>query len=313
METVKLVERDERKAKSCQNITQNIIFINTTNLANSKNEYKMSTLAITIIQTNLHWEDKTTNLKMLEEKINSIGENTEIIVLPEMFSTGFSMKPDLLAETREGETMQWMKRVAAEKKVILTGSVIIKEDGNYFNRLIWMLPNGQHGIYDKRHLFAYAKEDEHYSAGTKRLIASVKGWKINLLVCYDLRFPVWARQQPTPSPSREGIAEAEYDVLIYVANWPERRIHAWKTLLQARAIENQCYVVGVNRVGKDGNDIYYSGESMIVDPMGEVLYTKKDEEDIFTMSLDKTHLETVREKLPFLKDADGFQMITDSE
>ena len=276
----------------------------------------MSTLNITTIQTNLYWEDKKANLQMLEEKINSIAEKTEIIVLPEMFSTGFSMKPELLAETMEGETVQWMKRVAAEKKIILTGSVIIKEGGNYYNRLIWMLPNGQHGIYDKRHLFAYAGEDDHYSAGTKRLIASAKGWKINLLVCYDLRFPVWARQTSAPNPSppvERGETTPEYDVLIYVANWPERRIHAWTTLLQARAIENQCYVVGVNRVGKDGNDIYYSGESMIIDPMGEVLYTKKDEEDIFTMSLDMTHLQTVREKLPFLKDADGFQMITDCE
>ena len=276
----------------------------------------MSTLNITTIQTNLYWEDKKANLQMLEEKINSIAEKTEIIVLPEMFSTGFSMKPELLAETMEGETVQWMKRVAAEKKIILTGSVIIKEGGNYYNRLIWMLPNGQHGIYDKRHLFAYAGEDDYYSAGTKRLIASAKGWKINLLVCYDLRFPVWARQTSAPNPSppvERGETTPEYDVLIYVANWPERRIHAWTTLLQARAIENQCYVVGVNRVGKDGNDIYYSGESMIIDPMGEVLYTKKDEEDIFTMSLDMTHLQTVREKLPFLKDADEFKIITNNE
>ena len=274
----------------------------------------MSTLTITTIQTNLHWEDKSANLQMLEEKINSITSKTEIVVLPEMFSTGFSMKPELLAETMDGETVQWMKRVAAEKKIIITGSVIIADKDlvassgliHYYNRLIWMLPNGQYGIYDKRHLFGYAEEDNHYTAGTKRLIASVKGWKINLLVCYDLRFPVWARQQPTPAPSREGMSEAEYDVLIYVANWPEKRVHAWKTLLQARAIENQCYVVGVNRVGNDGNDIYYSGESMIIDPMGEVLYTKKEEEDIFTMTLDKTHLHTVREKLPFLKDADDF-------
>ncbi|MGB3091147.1 MAG: nitrilase family protein [Chitinophagaceae bacterium] len=276
----------------------------------------MSTLTITTIQANLHWEDKAANLQMLEEKINSIKEKTEIVVLPEMFSTGFSMKPELLAETMEGETLQWMKRIAAEKKIILTGSLIIADTGQtgtagpcYFNRLIWMLPNGQCGIYDKRHLFAYAGEDNHYTAGTKRLIASVKGWKINLLVCYDLRFPVWARQ----TPSLPGEGEAEYDVLIYVANWPERRIHAWKTLLQARAIENQCYVVGVNRVGKDGKDIYYSGESMIIDPLGEVLYTKKDQEDIFTLTLDKTKLQAVRGKLPFLKDADDFRILNQEE
>ncbi len=296
-----------------QNRAQNNYSINTTNLACFTKPGFMSTLTITTIQTNLHWQDKSSNLQMLEEKISSIKEKTEIVVLPEMFSTGFSMKPKLLAETMDGETVQWMKRIAAEKKIILTGSVIIGEGGNYYNRLIWMLPNGQFGIYDKRHLFAYAEEDNHYAAGTKRLIASVKGWKVNLLVCYDLRFPVWARQQPTPGPSREGMSEAEYDVLIYVANWPEKRIHAWKTLLQARAIENQCYVVGVNRVGNDGNNIYYSGESMIIDPMGEVVYTKKDEEDVFTMTLDKTHLQTVREKLPFLKDADDFRIMNAEE
>ncbi len=290
----------------------------------------MSTLSITTVQTNLHWEDKEANLQMLEEKIQSIAEKTEIVVLPEMFSTGFSMKPELLAEDMEGETMHWMKRVAAEKKIILTGSVIIKEDGqtetvgpsvgpNYYNRLVWMLPNGQYGYYDKRHLFAYANENDHYTAGTKRLVASVKGWKINLLVCYDLRFPVWSRQtSPSNSLSQGegGVATSgspEYDVLIYVANWPERRIHAWKTLLMARAIENQCYVVGVNRTGTDGKDIYYSGESMVIDPMGEVLYTRKDEEHIHTITLDKTYLQTVREKLPFLKDADDFNIITSPE
>jgi predicted amidohydrolase len=234
----------------------------------------------------------------------------------------------------DGETVQWMKRMAAEKNIILIGSLIIKENnpssnlplpppegdmdtaerGVYYNRLIWMLPNGQYGVYDKRHLFAYAGEDKYYTAGNKRLIASVKGWKINLQVCYDLRFPVWARQAPaTPSPSPEGMPSQEYDVLIYVANWPERRNIAWKTLLVARAIENQCYVVGVNRVGNDGNNIYYSGDSMIVDPMGEILYHVKDEEDIFTITLDKTHLENVREKFPFWKDADRFRILNDGE
>jgi omega-amidase len=254
---------------------------------------------------------------MFEKKITGIKEKTEIIVLPEMFSTGFSMQPEQLAETMEGETVQWMKRIAAEKKVILTGSVIISDPGHtetgrprYYNRLIWMLPNGQYGIYDKRHRFGYGGEDAQFTAGSKRLIASVKGWKINLLICYDLRFPVWARQA---SSSKGEAAPPEYDTLIYVANWPDRRVHAWKTLLQARAIENQCYVVGVNRVGDDGNNIHYSGETMVVDPMGEVLYTKKEEEDIFTITLDKDHLNSVREKLPFLRDADKFQLLNDDE
>lgn len=281
----------------------------------------MSNLTITLVQTNLHWENKTANLQVLEEKIFSIKEKTEVVVLPEMFSTGFSMKPEALAETMDEETVQWMKRIAAEKKIILTGSVIIKEKAPspkestggeaYYNRLIWMQPNGEYGFYDKRHCFGFAGEDKYYTAGTKRLIASVKGWKINLLICYDLRFPVWARQ--TPPPRGEAGRGSEYDVLIYVANWPERRIHAWKTLLQARAIENQCYVIGVNRVGNDGNDIHYSGESMIIDPLGDVLYTKKEEEDIYTITLDNNHLTGIREKFPFLKDADRFLTLNEDK
>jgi omega-amidase len=278
----------------------------------------MSILTFTIIQTNLHWEDKIANLQMLEQKINSIKEKTEVVLLPEMFSTGFSMKPEYLAETMDGETVQWMKKVAKEKKIILAGSVIIADSGQtgtsrpeYYNRLIWMQPDGNYGVYDKRHLFAFAGEDEHYTAGTKRFIASVKGWKIHPLICYDLRFPVWARQSPLSISGEGSGVRAEYDVLIYVANWPERRIHAWKTLLQARAIENQCYVIGVNRTGDDGAGIHYNGESMVVDPLCEVLYTKKEEEDIFTITLDKTHLLDVRNKFPFLRDADDFQMITD--
>ncbi len=271
----------------------------------------MSSLTITTIQTNLHWENKQGNLLLLEDRLRSIDQKTEIIVLPEMFSTGFSMRPKDLAETMEGETVMWMREMAEQYRVVLTGSVIIEENGKYFNRLIWMLPNGQSAYYDKRHLFAFAGEDQHYSPGNKRLIAQVKGWKINLQVCYDLRFPVWARQQlqnpPTTSPESE--IAAEYDVLLYVANWPQRRSHAWKTLLCARAIENQCYVVGLNRVGKDGNDVYHSGNSMVVDPLGEVMYHMADEEDSFTITLQKEHLETVRTKFPFWKDADDFNLL----
>jgi len=273
----------------------------------------MSMLTITTIQSNLVWENKAANLLMLEQKIKGMEERTEVIVLPEMFSTGFSMNTQALAEDMNGETVTWMKRVAAENKIILTGSIIIKENENFYNRLIWMLPNGEYGVYDKRHLFGFGNETEHYSAGNKRLIASVKGWKINLQICYDLRFPVWARQAPTslerahPEASGAG-GEAEYDVLIYVANWPERRNHAWKTLLCARAIENQCYVVGVNRVGDDGNNIYHSGNSMVIDPLGQVLYHKADEEDIFTIALDKEKLNEVRNKFPFLKDGDDFNI-----
>ncbi len=267
----------------------------------------MSSLTITLIQPNLVWENKKANLDMLAQKIESIQEKTEVVILPEMFSTGFSMQPKLLAETMTGETIEWMKKIASSKKIIFTGSVIIEEDGKYFNRLVWMLPNGEYGVYDKRHLFAYADEHNHYSAGNKRLIAQVKGWKINLQVCYDLRFPVWARQ--SPPPGGEAGRELEYDLLVYVANWPERRITAWKTLLQARAIENQCYVVGVNRVGDDGNNIHYSGESMIIDPLGKILYHKANEEDVFTYTLQKEKLDEVREKFPFWRDADSFDIL----
>jgi len=269
----------------------------------------MSTLSITVIQSIIHWQNKQANLAMFEQKIGSIKEKTEIVLLPEMFSTGFSMEAATLAETMEGTTVQWMQRISAEKKIILAGSVIIEENGHYYNRLLWVLPNGQLGVYDKRHRFAFAGEDNHYTAGSKRLIASVKGWKINLQICYDLRFPVWARQGSISDVTSDAqSAEPEYDLLINVANWPEHRKHAWKTLLLARAIENQCYAVGVNRVGDDGNNIHYSGDSMIIDPLGEVLHTKENEEEIFTMILQKEKLQEIRNKFPFWKDADSFSI-----
>lgn len=259
----------------------------------------MSDIRFSLIQANLQWEDKSANLRMFENKIGPLAGQTDIVILPEMFSTSFSMRPEMFAETMPGPTVQWMRELASKLRLILTGSLIIEEDGKYFNRLLWMLPDGNFGYYDKRHLFGFADEDKHYSAGSKRLIASVKGWKINLQVCYDLRFPVWARQSGSPT-------EPEYDVLVYVANWPQRRNHAWKTLLQARAIENQCFCFGVNRVGTDGNGIFHSGESMVVDPMGEVLYSGSGDEEVFTIKLEKSHLNSVREKFPFLKDRDGF-------
>jgi omega-amidase len=264
----------------------------------------MQSLSVSLVQTTLFWEDKKRNLSMLEEKIMGITADTNLVILPEMFSTGFSMKPAVLAETMEGETIAWMKRIAISKKIILTGSVIIEENGKYFNRLIWMLPNGNHGYYDKRHLFAFAGEDQHYTSGNKRLITSVNGWKINLQICYDLRFPVWARQQSNDE-------SPEFDLLIYVANWPERRNHAWKTLLTARAIENQSYVIGVNRVGEDGNQINHSGDSMLIDPLGNVLFTKQQEETVQSFELTKEMLNETRKKFPFWKDADQFHILQD--
>ena len=266
----------------------------------------MSSLKFTIIQTSLHWEDKGANLDALSKKILGIEEPTEIIVLPEMFTTGFSMNPSVFAETMEGPTIDWMRRLASVKKSILTGSLMIEEEGKYYNRLVWMLPNGELGYYNKRHLFAFAGEDQHYHAGQKRLIASVKGWKINLQICYDLRFPVWARQQFNENK------ESEYDVLLYVANWPEKRNHAWKTLLTARAIENQCYTIGVNRVGLDGKNLMHSGDSMVVGPLGEILYHCAHEEDIFHITLQKEELIKTRAQFPFGKDADDFNIIDHS-
>ncbi len=269
----------------------------------------MSSLTITLIQTSLFWEDKKANLQMLLQKIESIKERTEVIILPEMFSTGFSMNTKSLSEEMDGETIKWMKKITSSKKVILTGSIIIHEDGKYFNRLIWMLPDGNFGYYDKRHLFAFANEDKHYTPGNKRFIASVKGWKINLLICYDLRFPVWARQSHQRNyTGKEELQQPEYDLLVYVANWPDKRIPAWKTLLQARAIENQSYVIGVNRVGTDAQNINYCGHSMMIDPMGEIIYERPNEEDVFTFTLQKEKLHEVREKLPFLKDSDEFTL-----
>ncbi len=261
----------------------------------------MMNLSVSTIQTNLSWEDKASNLQMLEEKIEALGP-TEVVVLPEMFSTGFSMNPRQFAEPIPGPTLAWMQQVAARKKIIVTGSMMAEADGNYYNRLIWMLPNGNYGFYDKRHLFAYAGEHAHYTPGSRRLVTQVKGWKILMLICYDLRFPVWSRQQV-----QNGLPE--YDAIIYVANWPDRRSQAWCSLLQARAIENQCYVVGVNRVGYDGNGIYHSGNSSVIDPYGEILYRQKDAEEAVTHMLERRKLSEIREKMPFWKDGDTFRIL----
>ena len=259
----------------------------------------MSSLNVCIIQSSLQWENHQANLNRFEEKIDQVKAGTELVVLPEMFTTGFSMNPIQLAEDMNGQTVAWMKRIANEKRIILTGSIIIKENEQFYNRLIWMLPNGEFGIYDKHHLFSYAEEDKHFSAGNKRLITSVKGIKINTQICYDLRFPVWSRLA----------AENEYDVLMYVANWPERRNHAWKTLLQARAIENQCYIIACNCVGKDGNEINYSGDSCIINPLGEILVSKEYEEDFLYYSIQKSDIESVRNQFPFAKDKDNFTIL----
>lgn len=256
----------------------------------------MSTqLNFTLIQPNIVWEDKSANLKQYEDYINKVKERKEIVVLPEMFSTGFSMAPERLAETMGGDTVQWMKRIAKNHRCILTGSVIIEEEGKYYNRMLWVQPDGKIGHYDKRHLFAYAGEEKHYHAGDNRLIVSVKGIRICLQICYDLRFPVWSRNN-----------KAVYDVLLYVANWPERRSMPWKALLQARAIENMSYVIGVNRVGEDGNGINHSGDSSVFSPLGEQLWQVSNKEVCHTITIDKQEVIDARERFPFLDDADNF-------
>jgi omega-amidase len=255
-------------------------------------------LNISIIQPDIVWENKDLNLKQYEAYIANIKEAREVIVLPEMFSTGFSMAPEKFAEPMDGASVSWMAQMATKYRCILAGSLMIEEDGAYYNRLLWVQPDGQIFHYDKRHLFAYADENKHYSPGNKRLIVQVKGFRICLQVCYDLRFPVWARNNGD-----------EYDVLLYVANWPERRSLAWKTLLQARAIENISYVVGVNRVGTDDNNISYSGDSRLISPLGEIIWDAGSEALCSSFTLDKLKVTETRAQFPFLNDADKFLLL----
>lgn len=279
-----------------------------------------SPLRITLVQSNLHWQDIDANLHMFSEKLTGVSD-ADLIVLPEMFTTGFSMAAEQLAEEMEGKSVQWMRELAKEKNAVVTGSLIIKVPSSsdraegevvwlYYNRLIWMKPDGKYLTYDKRHLFNLSGEEKVYTAGTEKWIVELNGWKICPLICYDLRFPVWSRNAPHPNPPQRGgpTEEGPYDVLLYVANWPERRIQAWKYLLIARAIENQCYTIGLNRVGNDGNDIYHSGDSMAVDALGNIIYHKEHIEDITTIELNYEELHKLRESLPFLKDADSFEI-----
>lgn len=257
----------------------------------------MDNLKITIFQGYLFWENTDKNLQNIELRLSAIREKTDLIILPEMFNTGFTMNAEKLAEVMGGQTMQWMHKIAVKYSCVITGSLIIKENNKYYNRLIWMRPAGSHEYYDKRHLFALGKEHETYTAGTKKLIVELNGWKICPVICYDLRFPVWLRN-----------VDEEYDLLIIVANWPERRALHWRTLIPARAIENQAYVIGVNRVGHDGNEIYHSGDSNCIDPNGKVIYYKRDEEDMYTFTIVADEIEKVRRAMPFLKDADTFEI-----
>jgi predicted amidohydrolase len=274
----------------------------------------MSDLKITIIQSNLHWENKEENLRMFSEKIAAIEAETDLIILPEMFTTGFSMQPEKFAEEMNGRTVSWMMQNAKEKECVITGSFMCSEDGKYFNRLLWVKSDGTMNHYDKHHLFSMGEENDHYSNGNKKIIEEIKGWKICPLICYDLRFPVWSRNKVQSSKFesskfRSSFENNAYDLLIYVANWPERRSHPWKTLLLARAIENQCYVAGVNRIGNDGNEIYHSGDSAVVNARGEIISKiKADEESTTTVTLKYSDLQKFRKAFPVWKDADDFEI-----
>ncbi len=237
---------------------------------------------------------------MLEEKLWTITGKTDLIILPEMFSTGFTMDVERLAEPMNLTTLKWMRQQAASFKACITGSFIVKDGVSIFNRLIWMRPDGSYEVYDKRHLFRMADEDDYFSSGEKRIIVEINGWKVCPLICYDLRFPVWSRNTVTDS------CDLAYDVLLYVANWPQPRINAWDVLLQARAMENLSYCVGVNRTGLDGKGKSYSGHSAVYDPKGLAIIDLGEEENIDTVALDYGDLKEFREKFPAHRDADTF-------
>lgn len=259
-------------------------------------------LRISLIQSTLFWESRDENLSHLEGLIGALKGKTDIIVFPEMFTSGFSMNTQNDCDSMGGKAMQWMAKMAKELDAVLCGSMKMEVLGKYYNRFIWMQPDGSFEKYDKRHLFSFANEDEHFTAGKEKLIIHYKGWKIMPLVCYDLRFPVWSKnklKKDTP----------EYDVLIYTANWPKARNVAWKTLLLARAMENQAYVAGVNRVGVDGKDIEYSGDSALISPYGAYLSeASAGQEDIIQTEFEYGLLSDFRAKFPLLHDADEFEI-----
>ena len=253
---------------------------------------------VTIIQSSLAWEDKQKNLSVFSALIGSVKENTDLIVLPEMFTTGFSMRTSDFAEPMNGESVSWMKEQAEGKNCVITGSIIIKENDHFYNRLVWASPDGSVRYYDKRHLFSIANENKHYSKGYEKLIADLNGWKAFPMICYDLRFPVWSRYRN------------DYDILIYVANWPEVRRDAWKILLQARAVENLAYVIGVNRIGSDKSGQKFAGDSAVFSPLGvQILKTQEYSESVETITLSEIELNQVRKKFPFYSDADKFEII----
>jgi omega-amidase len=255
-------------------------------------------LSVTLIQSNLFWEDKRGNLNQFANRISGITENTDIIVLPEMFSTGFTMNAEKLSEPMDGITVTWMKEVAHFKQAAVCGSVIIKEGNSTYNRFIWVEPSGKISYYDKAHLFRMGEENKHYTAGKDRIIIDYKGWKIAPFVCYDLRFPVWLKRSN----------DFDFDLMIIVASWPEKRVQHWQILSQARAIENQSYLIALNRVGEDGNQIVYNGQSALYNPQGKLINTLTNEEFETTFSIQLPELKTYRKAFPIWLDDDNFEI-----
>lgn len=255
-------------------------------------------LNIVLVQTDLIWEQPEQNRQSIERLIAKKAPVADLIVLPEMFTSGFTMNPKMVAETMKGDTIQWMQQLSQQYQTAITGSLVILENGHYYNRLVFAHPNGEMDCYDKRHTFTLAKEHLHYTAGREKVIINYQGWKICPMICYDLRFPVWSRNTE------------DYDVLLYVANWPEPRVNAWDALLKARAIENMSYCIGVNRVGKDGNDHNYVGHSGVYDVLGHKIDDISSETETTSLvTLEKSHIKVMREKLRFLDDRDAFEII----
>lgn len=253
----------------------------------------MQDLTVTLIQTELIWEDIDRNISMFDNLIGGIQEKTDLVILPEMFSTGFTMNVRNMARPMDSMPVKWLRDKSADKGFDIMGSMIIEEDGKYFNRIIWTKPDGRFFTYDKRHLFRMAGEDKIYSGGTENIAIYLNGWKIRPFVCYDLRFPIWTRN-----------INNAYDLAVFIASWPEKRRDAWRLLLQARAVENLSYVIGVNRVGKDGNEFTYSGDSSVIDPKGKILFHQDYDSVIHTETLSYTNMTVWRKAFPAWMDAD---------
>ncbi len=254
-------------------------------------------MKVALFQTKLAWEQPETNRKFIEEYFLNEATDFDLFVLPEMFTSGFTMHPEKISETMQGETISWLKKLAKIKNCAITGSLVIHENDNYYNRMVFVHPSGKIDAYDKRHLFTLAGEEKVYTKGNEKAIVNYNNWNICLQICYDLRFPVFARNVEN------------YDLLLYVANWPKVRIMAWDALLKARAIENMTYTIGVNRIGTDANALEYTGHSRIIDFLGNEILSCENELGVFIIEIDKNQQTQTRQKMNFLNDKDAFQLI----